>query len=116
MSESRGSDLGSRPEFYPCDSCGHLIPTERAYADMETLTVFWPRCLQGKLRSCEQCGATIRASACQELATGRVICEPVLAGGAGGDVVMTIQRHEKGGTLAPQGPPRSLGSPVNALR
>ena len=36
-------DLGPIPELCPCDSCGHLIPTERAYADMETLTVLCPR-------------------------------------------------------------------------
>jgi ubiquitin len=66
---------GSPPEFYPCDSCGHLIPTERAYADMKTITVLCPRCFQERLRPCEQCGAMMRAAAYQELATGRVICE-----------------------------------------
>jgi formylmethanofuran dehydrogenase subunit E len=64
------------PDFYPCDSCGHLIPTERAYADMETLTVLCPQCLPEKLKPCGQCGAMIRAAAYQELGTGRVICEP----------------------------------------
>ena len=69
-------DLGPIPELCPCDSCGHLIPTERAYADMETLTVLCPPCLQEKLRPCEECGSLIRAAAYQHLSSGRVICEP----------------------------------------
>jgi formylmethanofuran dehydrogenase subunit E len=73
-------DLGPIPEFCPCDSCGHLIPTEQAYADMETLTVLCPRCLQEKLRPCEECGSLIRAAAYQHLSSGRVLCEPCAVG------------------------------------
>jgi hypothetical protein len=76
MSESPGKDLGSPPDFYPCDSCGHLIPAERAHADMESLTLLCPECLGRKLRPCELCGAKIHAAAHQHLPTGRVICEP----------------------------------------
>ena len=54
----------------------HLIPAERAYADMETLTVLCPPCFREKLRPCEECGSLIRAAAYQHLSTGRVLCEP----------------------------------------
>jgi formylmethanofuran dehydrogenase subunit E len=43
---------------------------------MGTLDVRCPECLRAALKPCEQCGAMIRASAYQELATGRVLCEP----------------------------------------
>jgi formylmethanofuran dehydrogenase subunit E len=69
-------DLGPIPELCPCDSCGHLIPTEpglRRHGDAEVLC---PPCFQEKLRPCEECGSLIRAAAYQHLSSGRVLCEP----------------------------------------
>jgi hypothetical protein len=68
-------DQPSYPEFYPCDSCAQPVPSEKAYAPMETLDVFCESCLREKLKPCEACGNLIFASAYQHLPTGRVICE-----------------------------------------
>lgn len=76
MGSVDGEQNSLPPEFYPCEECGRMIPADYAYAEMETLEVRCPECLRAALKPCDRCGAFIRASAYQELGTGRVICEP----------------------------------------
>lgn len=74
---SRGTD----PEAaWRCESCGTAIPTELAFASMESLELLCAECLEANLKPCEDCGARIRASAYQHLPSGRVVCEPCAVG------------------------------------
>lgn len=63
------------PAEYSCESCGRPLPSEQAFAPMETLDVWCSSCLREVLKPCDECGTLIRASAYQHLPTGVVVCE-----------------------------------------